>query len=95
VRVFDGNASVANLNELEYVNGDVYANIWLDHRIAIINPQNGQVKGYVDLAGLQAEVNSSGENVLNGIAYDKAGDRLFVTGKNWPELYEIKPVPTS
>lgn len=94
VNVHDGNASIAKLNELEYVNGDVYANIWRDHIIVIINPQTGQIKGYVDLESLQTTANTSGENVLNGIAYDKASDRLFVTGKNWPQLYEIKLVPT-
>jgi glutaminyl-peptide cyclotransferase len=94
VNVHDVNVSVVNLNELEYVNGDVYANIWMSQRIAIINPQTGQIKGYVNLADLQTSAGISRENVLNGIAYDKAADRLFVTGKNWPQLYEIKLVPT-
>jgi glutaminyl-peptide cyclotransferase len=94
VQVLDRNVSIVNLNELEYVNGDVYANVWMSQRIVIINPQTGQVKGYVDLAGLQSSAGVSGEDVLNGIAYDKTGDRLFVTGKNWPQLYEIRLVPT-
>jgi glutamine cyclotransferase len=87
VSVRDGNTSVTKINELEYINGDVYANIWLTQRIAIINPQTGTVKGWIDLAGLYEP---TGENsVLNGIAYDSGANRLFVTGKNWPNLYQI------
>jgi glutamine cyclotransferase len=88
VNVHDGNASVVNINELEYINGDVYANIWMQQKIAIINPQTGQVKAWIDLTGLYQSNNA--EYVLNGIAYDSKNDRLFVTGKNWPSLYEIK-----
>jgi glutamine cyclotransferase len=91
VTVKDGGKPVANLNELEYINGDVYANIWMEQKIAIINPQTGQVKGWIDLAGLYQPDNSNA--VLNGIAYDKQNDRLFVTGKNWPNLYQIKITP--
>ncbi len=91
ISVRDGNTAIANLNELEYVNGDVYANIWLQQKIAIINPQTGQVKGYIDLTGIYQA--SSLDSVLNGIAYDSQNDRLYVTGKNWPNLYEIKITP--
>jgi len=91
VTVNAGNSSVVNLNELEYIKGDVYANVWLTQKIAIINPQTGQVKGWIDLTGIY---NSSDPNaVLNGIAYDKQKDRLFVTGKYWPSLYEIEISP--
>jgi glutaminyl-peptide cyclotransferase len=94
VQVTDGNTPVTNLNELEYVNGDVYANVWHQDRIAIINIQTGQVKGWINLAGLYNVENADPENVLNGIAYDAHGGRLFVTGKRWPQLFEIKLNPT-
>ncbi len=95
VSVHDGNTTLTDINELEYVNGDVYANIWLQQRIAIINPQTGQVKGYIDLSGLYKSNNPSNnlDNVLNGIAYDPQTDRLFITGKDWPNLYQIKITP--
>jgi glutaminyl-peptide cyclotransferase len=91
VNVHDGTTKIANLNELEYINGDVYANIWQQQTIAIINPQTGQVRGYIDLAGLYQPQGS--EDVLNGIAYDQTTNRLFVTGKNWPNLFEITIQP--
>ena len=81
---------VTQLNELEYIQGEVYANIWKEERIAIINPQNGQVKGWIDLSGIQESENRDTDNVLNGIAYDVEEDRLFVTGKRWSHLFEIK-----
>jgi len=83
---------VTSLNELEYINGSVYANIWKKDQIAIINPQSGQVTGWIDLTGIN-DTEKTTENVLNGIAYDQNGDRLFVTGKMWSQLYEIKLVP--
>jgi glutaminyl-peptide cyclotransferase len=92
VQVIDGNNAVLNINELEYIKGDVYANIWQTNTIAIINPDTGQVKSWIDLKGLPAP-SPNGNNVLNGIAYDQTSDRLFVTGKNWPNLYQIKLVP--
>ena len=91
VQVHDGNNAVVNINELEYIKGDVYANIWQTNTIAIINPDNGEVKGWIDLTGLPAP-SPNGNNVLNGIAYDQTSDRLFVTGKDWPNLYQIKLV---
>ena len=92
IEVHDNASPVTELNELEYIKGDVYANIWLQEKIAIINPQTGQVKAWIDLTGIQSRVNCSGQNVLNGIAYDANGDRLFITGKRWPQLFEIKLV---
>ena len=89
--VHDGNSSVTNINELEYVNGDVFANIWLQQKIAIINPQTGTVKGWIDLTGIFQSSNI--DDVLNGIAYDSATGRLFVTGKDWPNLYQITIAP--
>ena len=91
-QVHDGNTPVVNINELEYINGDVYANIWMTNQIAIINPQTGQVIAWIDLSGLPAPT-SNGDNVLNGIAYDQQNNRLFVTGKEWPNLYQINLVP--
>jgi glutaminyl-peptide cyclotransferase len=92
VTVKDGNQSIVNINELEYINGDVYANIWMTNKIAIINPQTGQIKGWINLTGIYQPTGY--DSVLNGIAYDQQNGRLFVTGKNWPNLYEItvKPV---
>jgi glutaminyl-peptide cyclotransferase len=90
VNVKDGNNSVTNINELEYINGDVYANIWMTQKIAIINPQTGQIKGWIDLTGIYQP--QGFEDVLNGIALDKQTNRLFITGKDWPNLYEIKIV---
>lgn len=86
--------AVTRLNELEYVNGELWANIWFSERIVRINPENGQVLGWIDLAelvALEREVNP-GLDVLNGIAYDQAKDRLFVTGKFWSSIYEIELV---
>ena len=85
---------VANLNELEWVKGEVLANIWQTNLIARIDPRTGAVKGWIDLSSLpEATRQRNADAVLNGIAYDKAGDRLFVTGKNWPHLYEITLTP--
>ena len=95
VQVHDGNASIRELNELEYVNGDIYANVFQQREIAIINPQTGKVKGWIDLSGLQGASGNDPEAVLNGIAFDEKNDSLFVTGKNWSNLFEIKLVPLS
>jgi glutamine cyclotransferase len=92
VEVRDGNASVTNLNELEYINGEVYANIWSTDKIAIINPHTGQVTAWIDLTGIYTPESSDPNNVLNGIAYDAEGNRLFVTGKRWSQLFEIKVI---
>ena len=91
VEVYD-EEPVTSLNELEYINGSVYANIWKEDQIAIINPQSGQVTGWIDLSGIN-DTEKTTENVLNGIAYDQNGNRLFVTGKMWSKLYEIERVP--
>ena len=96
LKVIDENGRpVENLNELEFVKGEIYANIWHSNRIARISSATGKVLGWIDLTGiLDAREVSDPEAVLNGIAYDAAGDRLFVTGKLWPKLFEIKVVPT-
>jgi glutamine cyclotransferase len=91
--VHDGNRPIAMLNELEFVRGEIYANVWQTDRIARISPVDGRVLGWIDLSGLLTEEERThGANVLNGIAYDRAGDRLFVTGKMWPKLFEIRLV---
>jgi glutamine cyclotransferase len=91
INVRDGDESIDNLNELEYVNGKIFANVWQTDKIAIINPADGRVEGWVDLTGLlQTQPTSGNVDVLNGIAYDKQTDRLFVTGKFWPFLFEIE-----
>lgn len=82
---------VTMLNELEWVKGEILANVWQTDRIARIDPATGKVKAWINLAGLRKAVRASGsDDVLNGIAYDSRGDRLFVTGKNWSRLFEIR-----
>jgi glutamine cyclotransferase len=86
---YDGQP-VTHLNELEWVKGELFANIWMGRRIARIDPKSGKVKGWIDLSELAVEnANGDPDAVLNGIAYDAKGDRLFVTGKNWAKLFEI------
>jgi glutaminyl-peptide cyclotransferase len=90
IEVYAGREGVVNLNELEYVKGEIFANVWHSSRIASIDPHSGQVLAWIDLTSLVSQEQHSDEAVLNGIAYDKATYRLFVTGKNWPKLFEIK-----
>jgi glutamine cyclotransferase len=91
IKVHDANGPVEQLNELEFVKGEIFANIWLTDRIARISPKDGRVTGWIDLTGLMsAAERGTSDAVLNGIAYDAAGDRLFVTGKLWPRIFEIK-----
>jgi glutaminyl-peptide cyclotransferase len=93
VRVTAAGSALKNLNELEYVKGEVFANVWQTDYIARIDPASGRVTGYIDLRGLLTPREAAGVDVMNGIAYDAAGDRFFVTGKLWPKLFEIKLVP--
>lgn len=94
VAVSENGTPVENLNELEYVKGEVYANIWQQDRIAIIAPKTGKVVRWIDMSNLlSAADRQTPVDVLNGIAYDPIHDRLFVTGKLWPKLFEIKVVP--
>jgi glutamine cyclotransferase len=90
LEVYAGREGVVNLNELEYVKGEILANIWHSSRIARIDARSGQVLAWIDLASIISKEHHEDEAVLNGIAYDKARDRLFVTGKNWSHLFEIK-----
>ena len=95
IEVVHNDTPIDKLNELEYINGQIYANIWQTDYIAIIDPQSGMVSGWIDLSGLLSS-QQYGEpvDVLNGIAYDAANNRLLVTGKLWPHLFEIKLVAT-
>jgi len=94
ITVKDGATPVTQLNELEWVRGEIYANVWQTDRIARISPVDGRVLGWIDLSGiLPKSERPDPDAVLNGIAYDAAGDCLFVTGKLWPKIFEIKLVP--
>ncbi|GAG25210.1 unnamed protein product, partial [marine sediment metagenome] len=89
--VYAYNIPVTRINELEYIQGEIYANIWQTERIARIDPLTGQVVGWIDLKGiLSPKDDSETVYVLNGFAYDAKNDRLFVTGKFWPKLFEIE-----
>ena len=91
ISVVDGATPVQQLNELEFVKGEIYANVWHSDRVAVIDPQTGRVKAWIDLTGLMPEGELRDEEaVLNGIAYDQANDKFYVTGKLWPRLFEIK-----
>jgi len=91
IQVRDGSVAVEQLNELEFVKGEVLANVWQTDRIARIDPKSGRVVGWIDLQGLLSPADTAqGVDVLNGIAYDPTKDRLFVTGKLWPKIFEIK-----
>jgi glutaminyl-peptide cyclotransferase len=97
LEVFDRNNPVEYLNEMEFVDGKIYANVWLQDRIAIIQPDSDQVTSWIELAGLKSRMPPLSPDplrpVLNGIAYDAAGRRLFVTGKLWPKVFEVRLTP--
>ena len=94
ITVTDHGSPVDQLNDLEYIHGEIYANIWHQNRIARIAPATGNIVGWIDLTGLLPPGSvTDPEAVLNGIAYDSVHDRLFVTGKLWPKIFEIKLVP--
>ncbi len=92
VSVHSGFKPIDKLNELEYVDGEIYANIWYSDRIARISPKTGEVLGWLDLSALYPARKRPKEHVLNGIAYDADARKLYVTGKNWPQLFEIEAV---
>ena len=94
INVSDGGKPLDQLNELEFVEGEIYANVWHSDRIARISPQTGRVVGWIALTGLLGPFyKREAEAVLNGIAYDRKGKRLFVTGKLWPKVFEIRVIP--
>jgi glutaminyl-peptide cyclotransferase len=90
IKVTAAGAPLGHLNELEVVKGEIFANVWMTDYIARIAPDTGRVTGYINLKGLLAPAERARTDVLNGIAYDAAHDRLFVTGKLWPKVFEIK-----
>jgi len=91
IEVYDNTHMVDSLNELEFINGEIWANIWMNNHIARIDPVTGKVLGYINMNGILPESERDSEtDCLNGIAYDPDGNRIFVTGKRWPKLYEIK-----
>lgn len=93
IETYTNKRKAEKLNELEYVNGKIYANIWQQNSILIVNRKNGAIEGIANLKGLQEKAGQKGDaNVLNGIAYDKTNDRLFVTGKKWSKVFEIELV---
>ena len=94
--VHDGATKISQLNELEYIKGEIWSNVWHDNRIARISPKDGHVISWVDLTGILPDSQKKdAESVLNGIAYDAEHDRIFVTGKQWPTIFEIKVAPKS
>jgi glutaminyl-peptide cyclotransferase len=104
VVVKDGANEINRLDELEMIKGELWCNVYQTSRIAVINPKTGQVTKWIDLAGIAgpdgkglqpAQPDATPDWVLNGIAYDRQGDRIFVTGKNWPSIFEIKVKPRS
>jgi len=93
VIVKDGTRPIIGLNELEYIDGEVFANVWQTDLIARVSPGTGEVTAWIDLTGILDAADRPGSDVLNGIAYDTGGERLFVTGKLWPRLFQIEIVP--
>jgi glutamine cyclotransferase len=93
IRVQDQGKPVRDLNELEYIEGEIWANVWMTDMIVRISPKTGEVLGWIDLSGLLKPEEASQAEVLNGIAYDRQNKRIFVTGKLWPKLFEIEVVP--
>ena len=92
IKVTAAGQPLRNLNELEFVNGEILANVWLTDSVARVAADTGRVLGYIDLRGLLSPAERDSVDVLNGIAYDAPNDRLFVTGKLWPKVFEIKIV---
>jgi glutamine cyclotransferase len=93
ISVYDNGQPLTDLNELEYIKGEIYANIWKVDRIVRLDPATGRINAWVDMTGLHHAGNDpNSENCLNGIAYDAEGDRLFVTGKRWPSIFEVRLV---
>ena len=93
ISVYDNGQPLTDLNELEYIKGEIYANIWRSDRIVRLDPHTGKINAWIDMTGLHHQGEEENpENCLNGIAYDAEQDRLFVTGKRWPQLFEIRLV---
>jgi glutamine cyclotransferase len=95
IEVRDDGRAIERLNELEYIRGEIWANIWYEDRIARISPEDGRVLGWIDVSRIYPRSRRSSEEVANGIAYNAETDQLYVTGKNWPQLFEIELVDPS
>ncbi len=93
IKVHDGAKAIVDVNELEWVKGELYANIWKTSKIARISPADGHVIAWIEMAGVLSPGDRQGVDAMNGIAYDAQGDRLFITGKFWPKVYQITLVP--
>jgi len=89
VNVYSGSNKIPSINELEWINGKIYTNVWQKDAIAIVNPATGAVEGILDMSGLRKLVKNSEAEVLNGIAYNPKTKTIFVTGKNWDKMFEI------
>jgi glutamine cyclotransferase len=90
VNVYTNDSKIKAINELEWINGKIYGNIWQKDAIAVINPKTGAVEGVIDLTALKAQIKNPKADVLNGIAYNKKTNTIFVTGKNWDKMFELK-----
>jgi glutamine cyclotransferase len=90
INVYTNDSKIKSVNELEWINGKIYGNIWTKDAIAVINPQTGAVEGVLDLTALKAQIKNPKADVLNGIAYNKKTNTIFVTGKNWDKTFELK-----
>jgi len=89
INVYSGKTKIKSINELEYINGKFYVNVWQKDAIAVVNPATGAVEGIIDLSGLRKMVKNTTAEVLNGIAYNPKTKTIFVTGKNWDKMFEI------
>ncbi|MDD5150435.1 MAG: glutaminyl-peptide cyclotransferase [Flavobacterium sp.] len=90
INVYSGDSKIKAINELEWINGKIYTNVWQKDAIAIVNPTNGAVEGIIDMSGLKKLIKNANADVLNGIAYNPKTKTIFVTGKNWDKMFEIK-----
>ena len=90
INVYTNDSKIKSVNELEWINGKIYGNIWTKDAIAVINPKTGEVEGVIDLTALKAKITNKKADVLNGIAYNKKTNTIFVTGKNWDKTFEIR-----
>jgi glutamine cyclotransferase len=90
INVYSGDSKIKSINELEWIEGKIYTNVWQKDAIAVVRPENGAVEGILDLSGLRKLINATPDDVLNGIAYNPKTKTIFVTGKNWDKLFEIK-----
>lgn len=96
IAVTDNGAPINNLNELEYIDGEIWANIWMQSKIVVINPETGNITKWIDLSELMSTLEAGEKaDVLNGIAYDKQSKKIYLTGKNWKNVFSVKLVKAS